>query len=284
MVILLNMNNFDNIVVHRKVALLREKIEEQRKILLELIEQWYHLRYVVQPKIMFEYDKIFGDLESELEEKAKLCSQMERKVELFFVKINRGMKITRKLWELIDKSIKDNKDEYDNFGKVRTNSHPFPFVFQTHSINNENLQNEICRMYRQLVKKLHPDVAGENEFFKKFWISIQDAYKERNYSKIRIFYKLLNNDLAGLEIDDEIIKKLEDELKDLKLMVNIEKRIIERMLNSEPFIFEKNLKNSYWIEQHREELKKKIHLLDRQIDFNRRLLKKIEENIEDELE
>jgi len=278
------MNNFDNIVVHRKVALLREKIEEQRKILLELIEQWYHLRYVVQPKIMFEYDKIFGDLESELEEKAKLCSQMERKVELFFVKINRGMKITRKLWELIDKSIKDNKDEYDNFGKVRTNSHPFPFVFQTHSINNENLQNEICRMYRQLVKKLHPDVAGENEFFKKFWISIQDAYKERNYSKIRIFYKLLNNDLAGLEIDDEIIKKLEDELKDLKLMVNIEKRIIERMLNSEPFIFEKNLKNSYWIEQHREELKKKIHLLDRQIDFNRRLLKKIEENIEDELE
>jgi hypothetical protein len=189
------MNNFDDIVVHRRVTILREKIEEQKKILLELIEQWYHLRYVVQPRIMFEYDKIFGDLESELEEKAELCNKMERKVELFFVKIGRGMKITRNLWDLVNKSVEGGKNNHEErVGKNGNSSIPFPFVFQTHSANNDNLQNELNRMYRQLVKKLHPDVVGENEFFKKFWISIQDAYKERNFAKIRIFYKLLNND------------------------------------------------------------------------------------------
>ena len=279
------MNNFDDIVVHRRVTILREKIEEQKKILLELIEQWYHLRYVVQPRIMFEYDKIFGDLESELEEKAELCNKMERKVELFFVKIGRGMKITRNLWDLVNKSVEGGKNNHEErVGKNGNSSIPFPFVFQTHSANNDNLQNELNRMYRQLVKKLHPDVVGENEFFKKFWISIQDAYKERNFAKIRIFYKLLHNDGVNFEFSEEIIKKLEEELKDLRLMVNIEKRIIERMLNSEPFIYEKNLKNPHWIEQHREDLKKKINQLEKQIDFNRRLLKKIEENIEDEFE
>ncbi len=278
------MQNFDDVIINGRVRLLREKIEEQRRILLELIEKWFHYRYVVQPRILFEYEKIFGELENELEEKAEICNKIERKVELFFVKISRGMKITRDIWNIVEKSVESNfQTNQRNFVKESKDGNSLPWVIQHISDNNENLQSELVKMYRQLVKKLHPDVAGENEFFKKFWISIQDAYKEKNYAKIRVFYKLLNSDFANFEFEKDVIRKLEDELKEFKLMVNIEKRIIERMLNREPFTYEKNLKNPLWIEQHKAELKKKIHFLEKQIDFNSRLLKKIEENIEDEL-
>ncbi len=277
------MQNFDDVIINKRVRLLREKIEEQKKILLELIEQWYHYRYVVQPRILFEYEKIFGELENELEEKTEICSKIERKVELFFVKISRGMKITRDVWNIIEKSVESNfQASQRNFVKGNKDGNALPLMFQQSSDKSENLQSELVKMYRQLVKKLHPDVAGENEFFKKFWISIQDAYKERNYAKIRVFYKLLNSDLVNFEYEEDVIRKLEDELKEFKLMVNIEKRIIERMLNREPFTYEQNLKNPLWIEQHKAELKKKINFLEKQIDFNSRLLKKIEENIEDD--
>lgn len=47
----------ENIILNHRIQLLREQIEEQKKILLELVERWYYLRYELQPKIQFEYEK-----------------------------------------------------------------------------------------------------------------------------------------------------------------------------------------------------------------------------------
>ncbi|MGB9913594.1 MAG: hypothetical protein ACPLRO_09530, partial [Candidatus Kapaibacteriota bacterium] len=75
----------EDLIINRRVKQLREQIAQQKELLLDLIEQWYYLRYIVQPRLQFEYEKIFGDLENELEEKATICNSMERKLELFFV-------------------------------------------------------------------------------------------------------------------------------------------------------------------------------------------------------
>ncbi|MGB9852009.1 MAG: hypothetical protein ACPLPX_03980 [Candidatus Kapaibacteriota bacterium] len=266
----------EDLIINRRVKQLREQIAQQKELLLDLIEQWYYLRYIVQPRLQFEYEKIFGDLENELEEKATICNSMERKLELFFVKISRGMRITRKMWDFVEKSVDvpnskstNNRTPINNYSKVVTND------------SGENLHKELNKMYKALVKQLHPDVSGESEFFRKFWVPIQDAYKEKNYSKIRVFYKVLNEEFNNFEIEEDTVRKLEEELKELRLMVSIEKRVLERMQLQEPFIYEKNLKNPHWIEQHRKKLKEKISFLDKQIDFNRRLLEKIEENLED---
>jgi len=262
------MEMYDDIVINRKVKHLREQIEEHKKTLLELVEKWYHLRYVVQPKIEFEYEKIFGDLEEELEEKATLCSRMERKIELIFVKINRGMRIDKKTYDFIDKTV-------ESTNTVRNNSNQFSPTSKNNFVPNsgnfdtsQNLNTELNKMYRALVKQLHPDVSGETEFFKKFWVPIQDAYKEKNYSKIRVFYKILNSFNFEMNPEEDVISKLEEELKELKLIIGIERRVLERMLLQEPFVYEKNLKNPVWIQEHRKKLKEKILYLEKQIDFN----------------
>lgn len=275
------MEGFEGLIINRKVKRLQEEIEQEKKVLLELIEKWYYLRYVVQPKLQFEYEKIFGDLENELEEKANICNKMERKIEIFFVKINRGMRVDRHTWDFIEKSIDGtgkNLENRNHFNSFTTNT-----VYNTTNDNSSSnsLNQELTRMYRYLVKQLHPDITGETEFYKKFWVPIQDAYKERNFSKIRVFYKILNNEFGNFEFEDDKVKKLEEELKELKLMVGIEKRVIDRMLQQEPFVYEKKLKNPIWIEEHRKKLKEKIAFLDKQIEFNKRLLEKIKDNLDE---
>lgn len=275
------MEGFKELVLHRRIKLLQEEIEEGRKELLELIEKWYYLRYVVQPKLEFEYEKVFGELEDELEEKASLCNKMERKIELFFVKINRGVRVNRNLWNFIEKSVDSVKKSSENNLEINPNDNNYQYNFKGEDNQQNSLNSELTRMYRFLVKQLHPDVSGETEFFKKFWVPIQDAYKERNFSKIRVFYKILNKDIGNFDFEEDKVKKLEEELKELRLMIGIEKRVIERMLQQEPFIFEKNLKNPHWIEEHRKKLKEKISFLDKQIEFNKRLLDKIQDSLED---
>ncbi len=275
------MKRIDDIVINSRVRRLQEEIEAERRVLLELVEKWFFLRYVLQPKLQFEYEKIFGDLENEIDEKVTLCNKLERKINLFFVKINRGMKVNRQVWDFIEKSV-----ENENPTKESPPPKPNPSIgFQTPSNNkyenNERLNQEITWMYRALVKQLHPDISGETDFFKKFWVPIQDAYNEKNFSKIRVFYKILIKNFGNFEFEEDILKKLDEELKEIKLMIGIERRVIERMLQQEPFVYEKNFTNQIWIEEHRKKLKEKICFLDKQIDFNKRLLEKINENLVD---
>ncbi len=270
----------ENITLNHRIKHLREQIEEQKKILLELVERWYYLRYELQPKIQFEYEKIFGDLENEIDEKVELCNIMERKIELIFVKINRGMKITRDVWEFVEKSVEKAIDRSVFSTKMTSNTENKNSFGKTEPTVNEKSQMDLNSMYRKLVKILHPDLSGETEHFKKFWVPIQDAYKERNFSKIRVFYKILCENFTNFEDNDDVVRKLEEELKEIKLMIGIERRVIDRMILQEPFIYEKSLKNPLWIKEHRKKLLEKISFLERQIDFNRKLLDKIKETME----
>lgn len=205
---------------------------------------------------------------------------MERKIELIFVKINRGMKLTRDVWEFVEKSVEKAIDRSVHSSKTTFNSETKNSSGNPNSILNNKSQIDLNAMYRKLVKLLHPDLSGETEHFKKFWVPIQDAYKERNYSKIRVFYKILCQNFVNLEDEDDIVRKLEEELKEIKLMIGIERRVIDRMILQEPFIYEKSLKNPLWIKEHRKKLLEKISFLQRQIDFNKKLLDKIKETME----
>lgn len=275
------MKRVDDIVINSRVRRLQEEIEAERRVLLELVEKWFFLRYVVQPKLQFEYEKIFGDLENEIDEKVTLCNKLERKIELFFVKINRGMKVNRQVWDFIERSVENVKPSKESPQPKTTPSIGFQTSSNNKCENNERLNQEITWMYRALVKQLHPDISGETDFFKKFWVPIQDAYNEKNFSKIRVFYKILIKKFGNFEFEGDILKKLDEELKEIKLMIGIERRVIERMLLQEPFIYEKNFTNQIWIEEHRKKLQEKICFLDKQIDFNKRLLEKINENLVD---
>lgn len=273
------MSEIENIVISTKIRSLREKIDQQKRILLEILEQWYYYRYVVQPRLMFEYEKIFGDLEEEIENKSNIALTLERKLELLITKVRRGSKINRATLDGIDRTVKyeiRSKSSLNSTGKESF------LPLNKFSDKNGNNSNEINKLYRILVKKLHPDVVGETELFKKFWVAIQDAYKEKNYQLIRIFYKTIAEGTAPFETELSLdyLQKLEEELKEFKFMIGIERRMLERMLSKEPFIYEGKFNDPKWIEEHRSNLRKRIANLENQINFNQRLFSKMEELME----
>ncbi|MCX7879375.1 MAG: hypothetical protein N2517_01810 [Ignavibacteria bacterium] len=271
------MLNTNDIVLSLKVKLLQEKIEEAKQILIQLIEEWYHLRYVVKPMLEFEYEMIFGELEKEYEQKVELCITLEHKLDLFLAKINRGIQITKEIADIIEKVV--SKAAFTRTREYAKPTNGNPYFIQGLEDNTASKQKEISQMYRALVKKLHPDVVGESEFNNKFWISLQDAYKEKNYQKIKVFYKILMENSLPPIVEEYILDKLERELKELKLLIGIERRAINRMLNQEPFIYEKLLSDKTWIETHKIKLKEKIKFLEKQIDINRKLLERINEGV-----
>lgn len=273
------MNGIENIVISKNIRSLRDKIDQQKKILLEILEQWYYYRYVVQPRLMFEYEKIFGDLEEEIEHKSNIAHTLERKLELLITKVRRGSKINKAALDGIDRTVK-----YEIHSKTYLNSSGKESSLPSNEFTDKNGSNpnEINKLYRFLVKKLHPDVAGETELFKKFWVAIQDAYKEKNYQLIRIFYKTIAEGGTSFETEHSLdyLQKLEEELKELKLMIGIERRMLERMLSKEPFIYEGKFNDTKWVEEHRSNLKKRITHLENQINFNQRLFSKMKELME----
>ncbi|MGQ9819038.1 MAG: J domain-containing protein [Candidatus Kapaibacteriales bacterium] len=273
------MNEIENIVVSQKIKILREKIDQQKKILLEILEKWYYYRYIVQPRLIFEYEKNFGDLEEEIENRSTIALTLERRLELLMTKVRRGSKINRSTIDGIDRTA--NHEIHSKTFLNSTRREIFSPLDEFSDKNGTN-SNEINKLYRILVKKLHPDVAGETELFKKFWVAIQDAYKEKNYQLIRIFYKTIADGSAPFETEHSLdyLQKLEEELKELKLMIGIERRMLERMLSKEPFIYEGKFNDPKWIEEHRLSLKKKIVNLENQIDFNQRLFSKMRELVE----
>lgn len=273
------MNEIENIIISKKIKSLREKIDEQKIILIQILEQWYYYRYVVQPRLTFEYEKFFGFLEEEIENKSNIALTLKHKLELLMTKVRRGAKINRAILDGIDRTVK-----YEIRSKTHLNSTNKESFLPLNKFSEKNGSdsNEINKLYRLLVKKLHPDVAGETELFKKFWVAIQRAYKEKNYQLIRIFYKTIAEGSGSFEIEHSLdyLQKLEEELKELKLMIGIERRMLERMLSKEPFIYEGKLNDTQWIEEHRSILMKRIANLENQINFNQRLFSKMEELIE----
>ncbi len=272
------MNENLNIVKSIEIEELKNKIQQQKKILLELLEKWYYYKFVAQPKIVSEYEAIFGDLIKKIDENEELCASLERKIDLFFVKFKRGERITRGMVELIEKttSFEAQQNEKTQNNRRKRQDHSNFAYKEANQEGNSNGVAEITRMYRKLVKILHPDLAGETEIYRKFWNSIQEAYKTKNYHRLRVFYKTIGDDNFNLPDDTDIAERYEQEYQELKLMIGIERRMLERMLNSEPFIYEKELKNVVWVEDHRRTLNNKLSRLEKRIESNKKLLDQFE--------
>ena len=75
---------------------------------------------------------------------------------------------------------------------------------------------QIKNLYKQLARKLHPDVGGDEEEFKK----ITTALSENNFEKL---LDMCDEHAILIEIDDELIKLIKKQIKDTKKKINKDK-------------------------------------------------------------
>lgn len=281
------MSENPHIIEHPTIRQLRKRIRECREDLLGLLDEWHYLKNVVQPRIMFVYENIFGDIETDIQVRTRLASEIERRVELLSLKLRRGEKLNDKTIRFINTVVQKEFERYNGLRSSNNgyaehkpprngNSNNGTASNRTYfDIEKEKWENsyEAPHLYRKLVKKLHPDVSGETEVFKKYWENVQEAYQTSNMQRLKLFWKTLCSVDERRHQDPESEEAaLRTEIRDLEINIEAEKRKIERLKNQEPFVFEDKLSDKDWVRKRLHRLKEKVFQLDRQINFQRRML------------
>ncbi len=292
-----NINNIE------KTNELKNRILELRNELLSVLDKWFELVNIVQPRILFQYDSIFGDLESEIDDKLKLARTLERKSQLINTKIKSGEKVTKNTIEFIEQVVEkeieivnrynsnyyssnsysnNNQQHYDYFSfsskKQKTSFQGFSYTTSKENIKNKSSNNNyyfekesISTCYRMIVKKLHPDVSDSKELFEKYWNNIQTAYKSKDEHRINLYY-------WSLCVIDDLIKNQKEEeiynttIKTIENEIFKEKHNLENAYLQEPYNLEEKLSDAFWIIRRKRQLRDKIFQIDRKIIQHKHLL------------
>ncbi len=264
---------------------LKKKLAKCRQDLLSLLEEGHYINNELQPRLLFQYENHFGPLELRIYKNNRRAAELDNRLKLLKQKIFRGeeidessiLNITLHARSELDK--KENKCGKESDASAYNNGNGNNG--QTSGVDGNGVNNytmtitsEMPKLYRNIVKKLHPDIAGETEDFKKFWNDIQQAYNTQNLNRMRLFHQTLcpeeNNELDNT-IDEETylrkeITKLENNIcKELQKLTDLKSR--------EPFTIQSNLEDAEWIENRRIRLNNKIKILHKEILFKENRLK-----------
>jgi hypothetical protein len=254
----------DTVISSPVIDELRRKVKELRKAIRAIVDEWFLLQNEVRPRLLAEYDRHFREIEIEIQQKTLESSEIGRRVELLSLKKERGETLTSQIITLVntlvDKEFAQfHKRIYEAYSLTEDERR------QRAAIENEaNKDNELPKLYRAIVKKLHPDVSDSNDNFSKFWHSVQEAFENKNIQKMRSLYTLLCGDEDNIHtknypnsFSEEM--KLQAEIKELEIHLERENRKCNRLKNEEPFSIEHNLTNAEWRRVHLQKLEHELH-------------------------
>ncbi len=245
-----------------RVAELKVRTAYLRDELSELLGKWFYMKNVVYPQLEYRYHQLFGELEIDINYFNLELKNL--KMTHFNVKMPNGnFKPQPKLDEL-----NDIAEHIFNRVEKSIENNQIPELAL-------NIDYELSYIYRQLVKKLHPDTNSEIELFHKYWLNVQEAYQTKNIYKLRLFHKIIcfdeYLDLVTMRNRERV---LNGELNELEKSIKNEKKKINRLVMQEPFIFMNKLYDDFWIEDRKKYLNKKLsNIKDRIKTFKKDIMK-----------
>lgn len=233
---------------------LRGRVKELRTKIRMVLDEWYTLQNIDRPRLLAEYDRHYRDIEIEIQRKTLESSEIGRRVELLTIKRDRGEKLTPEIISLANSFV---DKEFAQFHKRINEAYSMTEEQRIQSAINENnteKDGELPKLYRAIVKKLHPDVSTENDDFSKFWHTAQEAFTNKNLQKMQSLYTLicLDEDENTRKRSDLLSEEdgLQADIKELEIRLERETRKLNRLKNEEPFTLENKLHNSEWLKQH----------------------------------
>lgn len=275
-----------NNLKRQNIEFLKKKIEEQRKKLLEIVQLWYYYQNDVYQEIMFKYDNIFGELEDEIDNKVQTAKELEKKVDFLRMKLRRGEEMKATSYKFIDalisrqisrSAIRSPRSDSKAI-KVRPAKDELKEVKDLRCDVNDNY--EIPALYRNLVKKLHPDVAGEGNDNQKFWDNVQLAYRTRDVDSLRVLNLTLCNELDSEEQENKNLEiKLKTMLYEIEQNIRKQESKINNLKYQEPFNFKDKLDNKFWVARRKSLLQDKLVQIDRKIKQHNHLLTALSSNL-----
>ena len=270
----------DSIISSPVTEELRTRAKELRLAIRTILDEWYTLQNIVRPRLLAEYDNHFREIEIEIQQKTLESSEIGRRVELLTLKKERGEKLTPEIISLVNTFV---DKEFAKFHKRIREAYSMSAEQREQAAIKENhtdTNGELPKLYRAIVKILHPDVSTETDEFSKFWHSAQQAFENKNLQKMRSLYSLICSESEQTDTrkyPDSLSEtsRLEAEIKELEIHLEREERKLSRMKSEEPFILESSLKNGKWLTEHRQKLEYELHKKNAEINQFKALMKQL---------
>ncbi|MBL8005693.1 MAG: hypothetical protein JNL36_11410 [Candidatus Kapabacteria bacterium] len=256
------------IIVDQSLETLRisytEKVHTLREILLNL-EQ---LENVLLPELRHKYDAHFREFEVKIQELTLQLSEKQRVNELLLLKYQRGEEITEKVVEFVLMFVQKE------YAKFKTTEKKSTFGLQesasTVVSTNNSLTEEMSRLYKELVKKLHPDSSQKDEkLFELFWSNVQESYEKQNIQRLRTYHSIVCKQLLSPNMFTSPTsekERLEAEISFLNRKITNEQKRISAYYSKEPYTFKDSIENSEWIANHTKSLQETMNRITLDIE------------------
>lgn len=203
----------------------RERIQELKKTLEDLVFERDNLKFVICENIKTEYMLTFGSLEYKLYKAYCKYLRLKRKRDMIQAKKNRQEKIKM---EVIDKKLDEEFADYKKKLDEKIDEINHALERSKAELLSEEDARLLKKLYKNIVKRLHPDINpfitdGEKELF----YNATEAYKDGDLASLQIIYDIVcsgddkdGGDLTGKSLEDEV-KRLEDLVDQVQRDINL---------------------------------------------------------------
>lgn len=241
----------EELIVFPEYENLKAEVERLRTELSMLMLEYDELRFVICKNIETEYMLKLGSLEYRAYEAQCTALRLKREIELIQARKNRQEKIDLENiagildWEFAEYVENLNK-QIDKMNQAldRSQSEQLP----------EDESQELKRLYRKIVKALHPDIHPDisPEQLELFHHAVE-AYKNGDLETLRIISSMLGDDISYMNNEDSI-SRLRKEKARLEEMIRSVRDSIAKIKQDYPYTMKEILEDEDKLAQRKAEL------------------------------
>ncbi len=255
----------DEIELHPEYIRLINKYNTMREEFVKLIEQREHIIVSEIPTLDSEYKVKIGGVQYQCFNLEIEVLAIKREIKLRQAALNRDIDIEdseiknqiEKELEQWRKKVNEMKEEFLNAKKYLN----IPYLSDEDSI-------EFKKLYRNLAKKLHPDVIENSTNEKELlWFRVQEAYKLGDIEELKSIY-LLSDDMYDEVMtntkSENVLSALEKKISDLEKSIF---KVIEQIknLNSKfPMNLKYKLRDINWVKSANSDINNKMIELNKE--------------------
>ena len=253
-----------NIIIFPDFEKLKSEVEKLRIELSMLVLEKDELLFVECKNIETAYMLAVGGLEYKAYEMECSILRLKRKLDLIQAKKNRQEKI---VLQKIEETLNIEFEEYQAKLNEQMEKMNEALTRSNCKTLTEDENNELKKLYREIVKALHPDLNPglSNEKIKLFHNALL-AYKNGDLTGIRIINTMVSQPVLPDKSSD-VISWLAKEKERLCDMLKKTNENIEKIKSEYPYTMKALISNTQKIDELKAELEEKIDKLKELYDF-----------------
>lgn len=243
----------NGIIVFPDFQKLKDDVERLRTELSMLMLERDELRFVICKNIETEYMLKLGSLEYKAYEAQCAALRLKRKIELIQARKNRQEVINL---TVIDKTLDEEFLEYEKKLNEQVEKMNEALEHSKGEYLSEEDNKELKKLYRKIVKVLHPDINPEVTTAQvKLLDNAMNAYKNGDFKSLRIIDEMVGDHKLP-EKHQDALTQLKEEKERLDKMIATIQESITKIKSEYPYNVKDILEDETKVEQRKAELEK----------------------------